>query len=188
MSILDLLNAKNSGGNSAGKLKKNTQVTEKPPQKQSPQVSTPPKTPDKPVIDSADIEQIKQHWDKIVDFAKSSANARIADLLKKAVPLRLSNSTLALGFDASDEFSMKLCQSNGRQEIIESVLSDSLGTKVKIVFETIDTAAKAAPKPKPPGAKASKKTIDEIADTPAVKTILSELDASILDVTEEDGG
>ena len=185
MSIPDLLNAKNSGSNSAGKLKKNTQVTEKPPQKQPPQISTPPKTPDKPVIDSADIEQVKQHWDKIVDFARAGANARIADLLKKAVPLRLSANTLALGFDAGDEFSMKLCQDSSRQETIESVLSDSLGTKIKITFEMTDTAGKAAPKPKPPGAKASKKTIDQVADTPAVKTILSELDASILDVTEE---
>ena len=186
MSIPDLLSSKGAVADSAaGKLKKNAQVTEKPPQKQSPQISTPPKTPDKPVIDSADIEQLKQHWDKIVDFTRAGANARIADLLKKAVPLRLSSNILALGFDASDEFSMKLCQSNGRQEIIESLLSNSLGSKVKVIFETTDAAGKAAPKPKPPGAKASKKTIDQVADTPAVKTILSELDASILDVTEE---
>jgi DNA polymerase-3 subunit gamma/tau len=185
MSIPDLLNAQNPGGNSAGKLKKNTAVIEKSAQNQSPQISTPPKMPDKPVIDSGDIEQIKQCWGKIVDFARSSANGRIADLLEKAVPLRLSGNVLALGFETSDEFSMKLCQSNGRQEIIESVLSDSVGTKLKIVFEKTDIAGKAAVKPKPPGAKASKKTIDQAANTPAVKTILSELDASILDVSEE---
>jgi len=143
-------------------------------------------TQQEPVIASdADIEQIKQHWGKIVDFARLHTNARIAELLKKAVPLRLNSGTLSIGFDTSDEFSMKLCQSNGRAEIIESVLSSALGTKIKAVFGTIDNGGKAGQKPKPPGAKASKKTIDEAANTPAVRTILSELDASILDVKEE---
>jgi hypothetical protein len=64
-------------------------------------------------------------------------------------------------------------------------LSSALGTKIKAVFETIDNGGKAGQKPKPPGAKASKKTIDEAANTPAVRTILSELDANIVDVREE---
>jgi DNA polymerase-3 subunit gamma/tau len=194
MSIQDLLGDKSTAADSTGnssrrrpqpqseKLKKNTQVIEKPGLKQS----AAQKAPEKPVINCAsDIEQIKQNWDKIVEFAKSAANARVAELLKKAVPLRFSGNMLSLGFDVSDEFSMKLCQSNGRQDVIESVLSGAVGTKIKAVFETINSNGKAAPKPKPPGAKASKKTVDEAANTPAVRTILSELDASILDVTEE---
>ena len=182
MSIPQLLGDKTTDTDPAGgKLKKNTQVIEKPPQKQPPQVS-----PQKPVIDSvSDVEQIKQNWDKIIDFAKSAANARIAELLKKAVPLRLSGNNLSLGFDTSDEFSMKLCQSNGRAEIVESVLSNAVGTKIKVVFEAVDNGGRAGQKPKPPGAKASKKTIDEAANTPAVRAILSDLDANIIDVKEE---
>lgn len=156
--------------------------------------SLPPKQPETkvehtqqtPVIASgADIEQIKQNWQKIIDFTKSNANAKVSELLKKAVPLRLSGNVLSLGFDTSDEFSMKLCQSNGRAEVIESVLSSAVGTKIKVAFETIDNGGKPEQKPKPPGAKASKKTIDEATNTPAVKTILSELDANIIDVSEE---
>jgi len=185
MSILQLLDNRGTVADSAEKkLKKNTQVIEKPGLKES----APQKAPEKPVVDSAgDIEQIKQNWDKIIEYAKSAANARVAELLKKAAPLRLGGNILTLGFDVSDEFSMKLCQSNGRQEIIESVLSGAIGTKIKVVFEMIDGGGKAAPKPKPPGARASKKTVDEAANTPAVRTILSELDASILDVTEGNG-
>ena len=183
MSVTELLSQTNAVKNNPAALKTHTQVIEKPPLKQS----TPPKTPEKPVVDSAgDIEQIKQNWDKIIDFAKSAANARVAELLKKAVPLRFGGNILSLGFDIGDEFSMKLCQSNGRQDVIESVLSGAVGAKIKTVFETI-SGGKAAPKTKPAGAKASKKTIDEAAGTPAVRTILSELDASILDVTEENG-
>ncbi|MCX5633423.1 MAG: DNA polymerase III subunit gamma/tau [Phycisphaerae bacterium] len=139
-----------------------------------------------PVISGgAGLEQIKQQWDKIVEFARAGANARVAELLKKAVPLRLANDTLSLGFDVSDEFSMKLCQSNGRQDVIESVLSGSVGMKIKVAFETVNNGGKVEQKPKPPGAKTSKKTIDEAANTPAIRTILSELDANILDVKEE---
>jgi DNA polymerase-3 subunit gamma/tau len=195
MSIPELLS---QGGdikpakNTAAESKKNTVAAPKipsPPQKQ-PQTDLESQISNlksqTPVIsDSADIEQIKQHWEKIIDFAKSAANARVADLLKKGVPLRFNGGTLSLGFDVSDEFSMKLCQSNGRAEVIESVLSDSLGAKIKIVFETIDNGGKPEQKPKPPGARASKKTMDEAANTPAVKTILSELDANIVDVREE---
>jgi DNA polymerase-3 subunit gamma/tau len=190
MSIPELLSQ--AGGvkavkNTSAGSKKNTVAadsTPSPPKKQ-PETKV-EHTQQEPVIASdADIEQIKQHWGKIVDFARLHANARIAELLKKAVPLRLNGGTLSIGFDTSDEFSMKLCQSNGRAEIIESVLSSALGTKIKAVFETIDNGGRAGQKPKPPGAKASKKTIDEAANTPAVRTILSELDANILDVKEE---
>ncbi len=183
MSVQELLR---QGGDIA-QSKKNTIVTSKtqPPGQQRPKVEI-KDIPQAPVIaGGADIEQIKQNWDKIVDFAKSAANARVAQLLKKAVPLRIGGNILTLGFDASDEFSMKLCQSNGRGEQIESVLSGAVGSKIKTIFETISGAGAAAAKPKPPGAKASKKTIDEAVNTPGIRTILSELDASILDVTEE---
>jgi len=133
----------------------------------------------------ADLEQIKQNWNKIVEFVRSNANGRIAELLKKAVPLKLSNDTLSLGFDVSEEFSKNLCQSNGKQEQIETALSGAVGAKIKTAFETIKKEGQPQQKAKPAGAKTSKKTIDEAANTPAVRTILSELDANILDVKEE---
>ena len=167
--------------------KKNTTVIHKI---QSP-AQQPPETevkniPQTPVISSGtDFEQIKQNWDKIVESVKTNVNGRVAELLKKAVPLRLNNGTLSLGFDASEEFSKNLCQSNGKSEAIESALSGAIGAKVKAAFETISNGGKVEQKAKPAGAKASKKTIDEAARTPAIRTILSELDANILDVKEE---
>lgn len=182
MSIPDLLGAKAGGGSPAEKLKKNTPIIEKPLNKQHEEISA----PEKPVLDStADIEQIKQNWDKIIEFAKSSANARIAELLKKAIPLRLSGNLLAIGFSASDEFWMKLCQSNGRAEKIVQVLEQGTGLKLKVSFETIGEASQNQSKPKPRGAKASQKTIDEAANSPIIKTVLTELEANIIDVEEQ---
>lgn len=192
MSVPELLSQ--SGG---VKTLKNISAGSKKNAVAAPDATSPPARQPRPEVErlqqaaviapGADIEQIRQSWDRIIEFIKSNTNARIAELLKKAVPLRLSGNLLALGFNSGDEFSMKLCRSNGRAEAIESVLSSSLGTKIKAVFELVDSVGKAAPKPKPPGAKVSKKTIDEAAGTPAVRTILSELDASILDVKEENG-
>ncbi|MGA2915660.1 MAG: DNA polymerase III subunit gamma/tau [Sedimentisphaerales bacterium] len=187
MSVPELLS---QNSNMRLESKKNTIATHKAPSTAQQQ----PKTESQisnlksqtPVFSGgAGLEQIKQNWDKIVEFVRSTTNARIAELLKKAVPLRLNNDILSLGFDVSEEFSMKLCQSNGKQEQIESALSGAIGMKIKIEFETIKTNGKVEQKAKPAGAKASKKTIDEAANTPAVRTILSELDANILDVKED---
>lgn len=132
----------------------------------------------------ADIEQIKENWGKIINYARVHANSRMADLLAKAVPLRIKGHLFSLGFEKGDEFAMKLCQGNGRAEVIEQVLSDAFGKNIKPVFETVDNGTKAAPKPRPPGARTSQKTIDQAANTPAVKAILTELDASIIEVKE----
>ncbi len=133
----------------------------------------------------ADIEEIKNGWEKVVAFARGKANSRIADLLKKAVPLQLKGNLLSIGFEKGDEFAMNLCADNGRAQLIESVLSNCLGKKVKPAFEIIDNGGKVAQRPKPAGARVSQKTIDEAANTPAIKTILFELDANIIDVKEE---
>jgi len=183
MSIPDLLNAKAGGGGSAERLKKNIPVTKEPLGKPPEEIST----PEKPVLNiSSDIEQIKENWYKIIDFAKAGANARIVELLKKAVPLRLSGNSLTIGFEANDEFTMKLCQSNGRAEMIESVLSQAMNTKIKVAFETL-SGSKPEQKPKPRGAKTSQKIIDEAANTPAIRNMLTELEANIIDVSEGNG-
>jgi len=194
MSIPDLLGAKVGNipaspkrveaSDSAEKLKKNTPrpaeavrggaIAEKPL--------------DKPIVDAAgDIEQIKQNWDKIIDFAKSNANGRILEFLKKATPMRLSGNQLILGFGASEEFTMKLCQSNGRLETIQQVLSQATGAKLRIGFEIIDGPSQNHSQPKPRGAKTSQKIIDEAANSPIIKNMLTELEANIIDVSEENG-
>jgi DNA polymerase-3 subunit gamma/tau len=183
MSIPDLL-GKTSGPNPADGLKKNNPrpaeavrggaVIEK---------SQPTQIEQKSVLAGvSSIEQIKENWDKIIN---SIANTRIAELLKKALPLKLNGNLLILGFSAGDEFTMKLCQGNGRQESIETILSGALGAKIKTGFEIIENSDKQTPKQKPRGAKTSQKTIDQVSNTPAIKSMLSELEGNIIDVEEQ---
>jgi DNA polymerase-3 subunit gamma/tau len=205
MSIPDLLGAKVGNipaspkrveaSDSAEKLKKNTPVTKTEyriqnsedriqNKEQNNQISeTKPQIP--VFTDGADIEQIKQNWDKIIDFAKSNANGRILEFLKKATPMRLNGNQLILGFGASEEFTMKLCQSNGRAETIQQVLSQATGAKLRIGFEIINGPSQNHSQPKPRGAKASQKTIDEAANSPIIKNMLTELEANIIDVEEQ---
>jgi DNA polymerase-3 subunit gamma/tau len=196
MSIPDLLGEKRTDNNSAEKLKKNIPslaeasrggpVIEKSQPGQPEKISAAEKPVEKPVLDSvSDIEQVKQSWDKIIDFVKSNSNVKIAELLKKAVPLRLDGNILTLGFNANDEFSMNLCQSNGRAETIQQALTGATGLNLRVSFETISETSQAHSKPKPRGAKTSQKTIDQAANTPVIKNVLSELEANIIEVSEE---
>jgi DNA polymerase-3 subunit gamma/tau len=181
MSIPDLLGNRTANSNPTDKLKKNLPIIEPFDSAQGKQAA-PAKIEQKTVLTGvSNIEQIKENWDTIIN---SIANTRIAELLKKASPLKLNGNLLVLGFNGGDEFTMKLCQGNGRQESIETILSGALGAKIKTGFEIIENSDKQTPKQKPPGAKTSQKTIDQVSNTPAIKSMLSELEGNIIDVEE----
>lgn len=125
------------------------------------------------------IEAIKSNWLAI----KSAMPASIAGLLAAAVPTALANGTLALQFPATSGFTIQMCQSNGKAEVIEAAISQSIGGKVKVVYELAQGSSTAAPA-KPPGAKASKQQREEIINDPAVRTLLTGLGATITHIEE----
>jgi DNA polymerase-3 subunit gamma/tau len=212
MSIPDLLSEKKTGSRPAEGLKKNPPITHRTQSQGLLTENTEHRTqntvpgtpygehrtqnselrtqvseakPQEPVVEGvSNIEQLKENWGKIVE---SITNTRIAELLKKATPLKFAGNLLTLGFGASEEFTMKLCQSNGRAETIGQVLSQATGAKLKVSFEAIGGTSQNQPKAKPRGAKASQKTIDAAANSPVIKNMLSELEANIIDVSEENG-
>ncbi|MCD4830612.1 MAG: DNA polymerase III subunit gamma/tau [Anaerohalosphaeraceae bacterium] len=151
----------------------------------------PPATAEKPVpaepqvaVVSADttIEQLQQKWDGILTSCRNDQNSRIVDMLKKATPVDFTSSRIVLSFKAADDFTKKLCENNGRAEAICQLLSGAFGKKIDVVFETETGEKPAAMRPR--GAKVGQKTIDEATNNPAVKSLLMELDASIIDVSE----
>ncbi|MCE5339634.1 MAG: DNA polymerase III subunit gamma/tau [Planctomycetaceae bacterium] len=192
MSIPELLNGANSNVSSADSLKKNNTVIEKPVYKQPTQPtqstqSTSPQTAasapqQKQVLDSnCSFEQIKAKWNEITE---SITNARIGEFMKKATPMHLNGDTLALGFGAAEQFTMNLCQSNGRADTIAQVLTEVIGKELKVSFELINSPSQNVAMPKPKGAKAGKKVMDDAAANPFIKNILSELEGNIIDVEE----
>jgi DNA polymerase-3 subunit gamma/tau len=183
MSIPELLGGVNSNVSSADSLKKNNTVIERPAFRQptQPTQSETPQ-PQKQVLDgNCSFEQIKAKWNEITD---AIANARIGELIKKAAPMQLTGDTLALGFSQADKFMMNLCQSNGRADAIAQSLSEVIGKELKVSFELINSPSQNAAIPKPKGAKAGKKVLDDAAANPFIKSVLSELEGNIIDVEE----
>jgi len=182
MSIPDLLGGKNYSVNTAEALKKNNSVIERPAFNQQQQAI--PTLQQKQVLDgNCDFEQIKQKWKEITE---SIANARIGEFIKKANPMRLSGGMLALGFSAADEFTMQLCQKNGRADAISEALTQATGMKLNVTFELINQpSSQNQAKPKPRGAKTSQKTIDEASQSPVIKNLLSEFEGNIIDVEDQ---
>jgi DNA polymerase-3 subunit gamma/tau len=191
MSIPELLASGNSVRVAPVELKKNTPIINNPrstvidPGKVLPGLTT---KDDRSItvaaLNATDIEQIKNNWNNIVESIRANSNGRLADLLKKAQPIGLKADMLSLGL--TDDFSINLCRSNGKTEAIETALSAAMGRKMKAVFEKISAGDTPVQQPaRPAGAKTSRKTIDEAANMPAIKTVLFGLDASIIEVNEE---
>jgi hypothetical protein len=100
------------------------------------------------------------------------------------VPVRFENGVLTLQFDASAGMLRKMCESNGRAEQIQTVLSEHFSVPVRLKFETVTGhKTKAEIKKYPP--KTTGQRRNELINDPAVKTVLMGLDATITGVEED---
>ena len=182
MNISDLITQLKGSG--PGRIKKKVTTNKN----QSPSVSKPHKdTPEAaaPIFtESADVEEIKNKWPRLIDFVRANGTARLGDLLNSAEPIELTESALTLRFAASAAMAKNLCESNGRAEQIQSLISSALGKKIRVAYELSSQKEPNQPVHKPRGARTSQKQINSAANTPAIKAVLRGLDANITDVTE----
>ncbi len=77
----------------------------------------------------------------------------------------------------------KFCESNGRAEQIQSLISKHCGGAVRLKLETA-ADDKTSPEPTPEKPKNIRQKKNEIINDPAVKTVLMELDATITGIEE----
>ena len=91
---------------------------------------------------------------------------------------------MTLQFSSSAKMLRQMCESNGRTEQIQAVLTENISMPVKLKFETVfEHQTKAEIKqnrPKTPGQRRN-----ELINNPAVKTVLMGLDATITGVEED---
>jgi len=130
-----------------------------------------------------DLESIRSNWQTIANQIAAKAGNHIAAALLSATPTELENAVLTLSFDASAGMAMQLCQSNGRAEKIQSLLSSIIGRSLKVKFHLSQQKGQRV-KPRSRGAKTSQQQINEIINDPAVKTVLTGLDAKITEIDE----
>lgn len=128
-----------------------------------------------PVLDN--IESIRSSWQNIIRMVAAKLGNGTAAIIASARPTRLENSVLTLTFPTSCEMQMKMCQSNGRLEKIESLLAKSSEKPVKITLELADIDDPNRPK-------TQSQRQNELINDPAVKTVVTGLDATITGIEE----
>ena len=139
--------------------------------------SKPQKSHDLPQLHG--LESIRSHWPTILKIAGNGTGA----LLKPAEPRRFEDGLLTLTFPAGSEMQKTMCQSQGRVEQIQSLLSQHCGAPIRIQLEVGD-GDHAQPQTGPEQTKTSSLKRNELINDPAVKTVLMELNATITSIEE----
>jgi DNA polymerase-3 subunit gamma/tau len=129
------------------------------------------------------LELIKE-WQQIMTAVRARDPA-LSGRLKDAVPGSFQNGILTLAFPPSATMAKQLCECSNNTEKLQAILGRIVGSPVKVVF-SIDPNLESIepPKHRPPGARTSQKTANAIANDPAVKMLLTDLDARITGVEE----
>jgi DNA polymerase-3 subunit gamma/tau len=104
-------------------------------------------------------------------------------LLEAAAPGRFENGVLTLEFPASAKMQKEMCESNGRVEQIQTMLSEQFSTPLKLNLELADAATETKAQTKQE--KTHTQRDNELINDPAVKTVLLGLDAKVIGIDEE---
>ncbi len=128
------------------------------------------------------LSSIQDNWQNLLDVITVKLGPGTGGLLGSAVPVQFENGVLTLQFSASAKMLRQMCESNGRPEHIQAVLTEQLSMPVKLKFETaIEHQTKAEVKQ----IKTTGQRRKELINDPAVKTVLLGLDATITSVEED---
>ena len=130
------------------------------------------------------IHSIKDDWQNLLRVITTKLGPGTSGLLSSAEPSRFENGVLTLEFGASATMQKQMCESNGRAEQIQTLLSEQFSTPLRLKFEIgAEQQTKAEIKKSRP--KTTGQRRNEMINNPAVKTILMGLDATITAVEED---
>ena len=129
------------------------------------------------------LQSIKDNWQSLLGVITTKLGPGTSGLLSSAVPARFENGVLTLEFGASAKMQKQMCESNGRAEQIQALLSEQFSTPLRLKFEIAAGQTKAEVKKNQP--KTTGQRRNEMINNPAVKTILMGLDATITSVEED---
>jgi len=131
-----------------------------------------------------DIHSIQDNWQSLLGVIAAKLGPSTGGLLSSAVPARFEDGVLTLEFGASAQMQKRMCESNGRAEQIQALLSEQFSMPVRLVFETAaEKQTQGRPTAKQP--KTSGQRRNELINDPAVKTVLLGLDATITGIEED---
>jgi len=129
------------------------------------------------------VASMLNDWPAVLELIASKLGGGTMGLLSKAVPRRFENGTLTLEFPASANMQKQMCESNGRVEQIQTLLSEQFSTPLSLSLELAEAPAQSkaqAKQVKPPAQRSN-----ELINDPAVKTVLLGLDAKVIGIDED---
>jgi DNA polymerase-3 subunit gamma/tau len=129
-----------------------------------------------------DIELIRTNWQAILASVKGK-NVATGGFLDAAEPADWHNNVLTVSFPQSAGFARQMCEN--REEQIETLLSEAIGTETKVQFESSPDQADISQARQETTA-ANKKKKDEALNDPAVRTLLSGLNATVTGIDKVD--
>ena len=130
-----------------------------------------------PVLEGlGDLASIKDNWPRLVEIVGQRLGPSTSSLLGCSAPGGFEGRVLRLEFAASSKVQKTMCESNGRGEQIESVLSGAFGKSVKL---QLGIAAE-----KEQGVKTKAPKRNELINDPAVKTVILGLNATVTGIEE----
>jgi len=130
-----------------------------------------------------DIESISSNWPDILKIIIAKLGPGTGGLLSSARPSRFEDGRFTLEFGASAGVSKKMCESNGRKEAIESLLTEHCRKPIKLKLE-IASEKEIEPKADSKQTGTSSRRKNEIVNDPVVKTVLMGLGATITGIEE----
>jgi len=182
LNVDELLSQLQSGA-SAG-IKKKRPVTHNIPIKAIEQSVKPQTSEPSDLSGLSDIHSIQSNWQSVLRAITTKLGSGTGGLLSSAVPTQFENGVLTLEFGASAQMQKRMCESNGRKEQIQALLSEQLSTPVRLKFESAaEEQRQDGPTANQP--KTSVQRRNELINDPAVKTVLMGLDATITGIEEE---
>jgi len=176
------------GAGSAGDVKKKLPVESKP----APAAATAATAMPRPIPRAAepaaavrpavsDAPAPLESWPEILAMISPNLGNGTAGLLSGTTARKVRDDTLAIEFPAAGKVLKGLCEGKERAERITAVLSEHFGRPMRIQYEVAADAqaAETASPGRPNGQKRY-----EILNDPAVKTVLTGLDATITGIEE----
>lgn len=187
LNIEELIRQRESGGDPTVKKKPESKLTEVKERRKQPTHKPDSSKKEESLESTASIgsletlESFQDNWQRIVSEIGNKVGNGTASLLHQSKPSRFKNGVLTLTFPPSAAMHIKICQSNGRAEKIESWLSTQSGSEVKVDFEVGE--AEASPEEVQEYTE-NKNKKNELINDPAVKTVLLGLDAKVTGIDE----
>jgi DNA polymerase III gamma/tau subunit len=127
-------------------------------------------------------DDVPQTWSRILELAGQRLKASTAMLLNGSTLTKLEDDVLTIEFPATGKPQKDMCESNGRIEQLTAVASEYMGRSVRLKFvvaaSTPVTQSESQPKP-------TSQRRNEILNDPAVKAVLTGLEATITGIEDE---